>query len=114
MMTLPTSVEPVKAILAVVGCAMSAPPVAPGPVTTLTTPAGSPASWKISASFTAVIEVFDAGLMTTQLPAARAGAIFHDSMSSGKFHGITCPTTPSGTSRRPGATYSSLSAQPPW
>ena len=71
---------------------------------TLTTPGGRPASWKISASLTAVMEVLDAGLMTTQLPTASAGAIFHDSMSSGKFHGITWPTTPSGAIRRPGAT----------
>ena len=33
--------------------------------------------------------VVSAGLMTTVLPAASAGAIFHASMSSGKFHGIT-------------------------
>ena len=114
MMTLPTSVEPVNAILATAGCAMRAPPVEPGPLTTLTTPGGSPASWKISANFRAVIEVFEAGLMTTQLPRHRAGAIFHESISSGKFQGITWPTTPRGSILRPGATYSSLSAQPAW
>ena len=61
-----------------------------------------------------VIEVLVAGLMTTQLPVASAGAIFHASINRGKFHGITCPTTPSGATRRPGATYSSLSVQPAW
>ena len=31
------------------------------------------------------------------LPAARAGASFHTAISSGKFHGMICPTTPSGS-----------------
>ena len=30
------------------------------------------------------------------LPAASAGAIFQASISSGKFHGMTCAATPSG------------------
>ncbi|MNR58026.1 hypothetical protein D3C85_1789240 [compost metagenome] len=38
-----------------------------------------------------------AGLSTTQLPAASAGAIFQLAISSGKFHGMICPTTPSGS-----------------
>ena len=33
--------------------------------------------------------VVSAGLITTVLPHARAGAIFHASISSGKFHGMT-------------------------
>ncbi len=64
MITLPTSVEPVKAIFTVAGWAMRAPPVEPGPVITLTTPGGRPASWKISASLSAVMQVFEAGLIT--------------------------------------------------
>ena len=40
--------------------------------------------------------VVEAGLRTTVLPAARAGAIFHASISSGKFHGMICAATPSG------------------
>ena len=40
----PTSVEPVKAILSTPGCSTSAAPVAPSPVTTLSTPGGRPAS----------------------------------------------------------------------
>ena len=35
-----------------------------------------------------------AGLMTTVLPAARAGATFQANISSGKFQGMTCATTP--------------------
>jgi hypothetical protein len=33
--------------------------------------------------------VVSAGFSTTVLPAARAGAIFHASMRSGKFQGMT-------------------------
>ena len=40
--------------------------------------------------------VVSAGLRTTVLPHASAGAIFHAAMSSGKFHGMICPATPSG------------------
>ena len=39
------------------------------------------------------------------LPAARAGATFHEAMQSGKFHGTISPTTPIGSRRvrsRPG------------
>jgi len=50
------------------------------------------------------MDVVSAGLRTTQLPMARAGAIFQASIRSGKFHGMTWATTPSGATRRPGAT----------
>ena len=66
----------------------------PSPVTMLTTPGGSPASCAISAKHSAVSGVNSAGLSTTVFPAASAGAIFHASISSGKFHGMICPTTP--------------------
>jgi hypothetical protein len=33
------------------------------------------------------------------LPAARAGASFHEPMSSGKFQGTIAPTTPTGSGR---------------
>jgi hypothetical protein len=56
--------------------------------------------------------VVDAGLRTTVLPAASAGAIFQASISSGKFQGITCAATPSERGRWLGNAYSSLSAQP--
>ena len=50
----PTSVEPVKAILSTPACATSAAPVAPSPVTMLTTPGGSPVSTQIAAKASAV------------------------------------------------------------
>ena len=33
------------------------------------------------------------------LPAASAGATFHEAISSGKFHGTMSPTTPIGSRR---------------
>src|ERR1700680_4512462 len=112
MMILPTSVEPVKAIFAAVGGVTTADPVSPAPQTMFTTPGGNSASINSSANLSAVTDVVSAGLSTTVFPIANAGAIFHASMSSGKFHGITWPTTPSGTTVAPGMAYSSLSAQP--
>ena len=58
------------------------------------TPGGRPASAASSANASAVSGVNSAGLRTTVQPAASAGATFHASISSGKFHGMICPTTP--------------------
>jgi hypothetical protein len=41
--------------------------------------------------------VSGAGLITTALPAARAGASFHTAIISGAFHGVISPQTPTGT-----------------
>ena len=92
----PTSVEPVNATLSTSGWATSARPVSPAPVMMLTTPGGRSACWQISANSSAVSGVVSAGLSTTVLPQASAGAIFQASISSGKFHGMTWPATPSG------------------
>jgi len=108
----PTGVEPVNASLLIPGCATRAAPVAPAPVMMLTTPSGKPACWQISANSNAVSEVVSAGFRTTVFPAAKAGAIFHASISSGKFHGTICPATPSDFGFGPNPAYSSLSAQP--
>ena len=62
----------------------------------LTAPGGSPASTQIAAKASAVKGVYSAGFNTTVLPAASAGAIFQASISSGKFHGMICPQTPTG------------------
>ena len=92
----PTSVEPVKAILSTSGCTTSAAPVLPSPVTMFTTPGGKPTSLHSSANASAVSGVNSAGFSTTVFPAASAGAIFHATMRSGKFHGMIWPTTPRG------------------
>jgi hypothetical protein len=111
-MSLPTCVEPVKATLSTSACRTSAAPVRPSPVTILTTPGGTSAWRSTSQKSSAVSGVVCAGLSTTVLPAASAGAIFQASMSSGKFHGITWAATPSGLGFAFGNAYSSLSAQP--
>ena len=94
----PTSVEPVKAILATSGCSTSRlPQTLPGPATTFSTPSGNPASSAIRSSSSAVSGVSSAGFRTTQLPAASAGATFQAAIVSGKFQGTISPTTPSGS-----------------
>ena len=60
------------------------------------TPGGSPASCASSEKAIAVSEVSSAGFSTTVFPAASAGATFHANISSGKFHGMIWPTTPTG------------------
>ncbi len=108
---LPTSVDPVNAILST-SASTSAAPARPSPVTMLTTPGGSSAWRTTSQKRSAVSGVVSAGFSTTVLPPASAGAIFHASIRSGKFHGMIWPATPSGRGRRFGNAYSSLSAQP--
>ncbi len=94
----PTSVEPVKAILATSGCSTSrCPTTLPRPATTLRTPSGIPASSAIRSSSRAVSGVSSAGFSTIVLPAASAGATFQDAITSGKFQGTISPTTPSGS-----------------
>ncbi len=76
-MCLPVPVSPVKATRRTSGCVTSASPMTePRPVTTFSTPGGSPASWKSSATFNVESGVVDAGFTTTVFPAASAGPIF--------------------------------------
>src|SRR5579859_2457673 len=75
----------------------SSPILAPGPVTKLITPAGRPASTSASTNNSAVCGVYSAGLNTTVLPYASAGAIFQAGIAMGKFQGVMMPTTPSGS-----------------
>ena len=97
MIRRPVTVSPVKAIFAIRLLDASAMPTdAPGPVTTLMTPGGTTSS-STSMSFSSDHGVGLAGLITTQLPAATAGASFHAAISSGKLNGMICPTTPSGS-----------------
>jgi hypothetical protein len=88
----------VKATLSTSGWAASAAPaVSPNPVTTFTTPSGTPASAISCASSSAVSGVCSAGFNTAVLPVVSAGASFHAAISSGKFHGMIWPTTPTGS-----------------
>src|SRR5881392_183580 len=75
---------------------ISSPASDPEPRTRFKTPGGTPAASKISTMRTAVPGVSVAGLKTTVLPATSAGAIFQTGIATGKFHGVTHATTPSG------------------
>ncbi len=100
MISWPVVVSPVNATLPMPGwAAMDAPAVPPGPVTTLRTPAGMPASRASSPRRIAVSGEYEAGLRIAVLPAASAGATFHEAIRIGKFHGTMSPTTPIGSRR---------------
>lgn len=57
---------------------------------------GNPALVNRSSMYRAVCGTFDACLSRPVLPAMRAGAAKRMTCQSGKFHGITASTTPSG------------------
>ena len=97
----PVADSPVNVIRSTPRCSVSAEPAesGPKPCTTLSTPGGSPASVASRASRVADSGVSSAGLSTTVLPQASAGAIFHDSSISGKFQGEIAATTPAGWNR---------------
>ena len=95
MIAAPVRVEPVKVILAMRGCRLSASPVTrPSPCTMLKMPGGTPASTASSARRSTENGVSSEGLSTTALPAASAAPTFHEAITSGKFHGVIAPTTP--------------------
>ena len=98
MIRLPTSVEPVKQTLRTSGCVTNrSPTIEPLPGSTVSTCSGSPASSASSPIRIAVSGVSSAGLSTTVLPAASAGAKPQPAIGIGKFHGTITPTTPSGS-----------------
>ena len=79
------------------GSSTSAFPIAPpGPVTTLITPGGRPASTSASASRWVHTGVSEAGFSTTVQPATSAGAVFQTGIAKGKFHGVMSVTGPTG------------------
>ncbi len=98
MICLPTPVEPVKQTLRTSGCVTNrSPTTEPLPGTMVSTPSGRPASTASSPIRMAVSGVSSAGLSTTVLPAASAGAKPHAAIGIGKFQGTMMPTTPSGS-----------------
>src|SRR6187455_1948330 len=97
-MRCPVASDPVNATLATSGCSTSgAPTSGPKPVTTLTTPGGKPACSTSRMNSSTLADVNSDGLMTTVLPAASAGASFHEVSSSGEFQGTIAAMTPSGS-----------------
>ncbi|MNN32524.1 hypothetical protein D3C81_1462460 [compost metagenome] len=91
----PTGVEPVKLNLRTDGWPVNCAPMAgASPVTTLNTPAGTPARSASSTSARAQNGVSLAGLTTMVQPAARAGATLRVIIAAGKFHGVIAVHTP--------------------
>lgn len=97
MISLPTSVDPVNAILSIPGCRTIILPTSDRPVTMFKTPAGTPASTANSPNRSALRDVRLAGFHTIVLPQASAGPSFQEANRSGKFHGTMSPTTPTGS-----------------
>ena len=94
----PLDSPPVKATLRTFRWRTSGSPTSsPKPVTTLTTPGGSPASSDRRANSSVEAEVNSDGLITSVLPAASAGAAFQASSNNGEFHGVMQAQTPSGS-----------------
>ena len=88
------------------------PASTPKPLTTLSTPGGSRSA---ISSISSMIDagVCSAGFSTTALPAASAGASFQVAIRIGKFHGMICPTTPSGSWKWYATVSSSIWEMPP-
>src|SRR5450830_73864 len=96
--SLPIAVEPVKLSLRTMGLLVISPPMASGaPVTTLKTPAGTPARSANTASASAEKGVASAGLSTIGQPAANAGPALRVIIAAGKFHGVMAAHTPIGS-----------------
>src|ERR1700687_3077808 len=88
----PVSVDPTKPTPSTSGgAATSSPTPAPGPVTRFTTPGGKSAAAMHSISATEMTLVDDAGVQTTVLPAAIAGAMSSAAIVSGQFQGVMIP-----------------------
>ena len=84
LIRVPVAVDPVKETFRTRGSVTSTSPrVLPGPVRTDSASGGRPASTKHCASFSAVSGVARAGLSTTALPAASAGAILCSTSRAG-------------------------------
>ena len=97
----PISVDPVKESLRTVGFDVSSPPItgasSASPVTTWSTPSGTPASSASSTSASAESGVCSAGLITIVQPTASAGAALRVIIAAGKFHGVIPAVTPIGS-----------------
>src|ERR1700694_2853641 len=102
MISRPVVVFPVNAILEIrLLEANGLPPSTPNPLTMLTTPGGSRSPINEN-RYRIDTGVCSAGLRTTALPAASAGASFQVAIRIGKFHGTISPTTPNGSGKGEG------------
>src|ERR1700751_3053633 len=96
----PTSVEPVNETTRTRGSLSIASTTGPErrEGTTLMTPGGKPISTITGINANMVSGVYEAGLSTTEQPAASAGPILRVAIAAGKFQGVTNPATPAGLS----------------
>ncbi len=93
----PVDVSPVNATFLTNGWVERNLPIfPPAPLIILITPFGN-TDWIVSINIKIDIGVADAGFITTQFPAANAGASFQAAINNGKFQGIICATTPYGS-----------------
>src|SRR4029450_6577997 len=92
--------EPTKPIARTRGSVSSVSTASLSPLTTLSTPAGKPASTRSSASRIGTEGSRSDGLRMKALPQASAGANFHIGIMAGKLNGVMPATTPSGGARR--------------
>lgn len=84
MISFPVLVLPVNATLSIPRCvAIAAPASRPKPFSTLTTPAGKPASLIKVARYRMLKGVCSAALITTVFPQAKAGPSFHAAIARG-------------------------------
>ena len=96
-MVTPTWVEPVKLTQSTSSASTSAAEAAgPLPLTRLTTPGGKPTSLRMRTSSTMARGSCGAGLTTTVLPAASAGATLPAMLTMGKLYEVMQATTPTG------------------
>src|SRR5450830_218325 len=96
--SLPIAVEPVKLSLRTIGLLVISPPISLAePVTTLKTPAGTPARSASTANASAEKGVASAGFNTIGQPAASAGPALRVIIAAGKFHGVIAAQTPIGS-----------------
>src|SRR5690554_241584 len=94
----PTSVEPVKVSLRILGCEVKSLPTLEldFEVTTEKSPAGRPARSASTAMASAESGVSLAGFDTIAQPTASAGATLRAIMALGKFQGVIDAATPIG------------------
>ncbi len=78
---------------------MAWPTVGPSPFTRLKTPAGTPASCRISATRMPFSGATSVGFKIIVQPAASAGATLHMIWLIGQFHGVISPQTPTASRR---------------
>ena len=98
---MPVSLLPVKPMRSTSGWEQSASPTEPpGPVITLKTPSGRPASAMISANFRISEELMLGGFRTQVLPTAMTADILTAVMITGRFQGMMSATTPKGSRRK--------------